>query len=63
MTHNYKNFTLYHCYCGFPRKAWVIFWGDTYNGVGMTLKEAKDIVNGIIAEDEQWYKEQARISV
>ena len=49
MTRTYKGFTLYHCHCGFPKMAWVIFWGNTYKGVAKTLKDAKEQVNEIIA--------------
>ena len=49
MTRDYKGFTLHRCHCGYPKMAWVIFWGYTFKGVAFTLKEAKSKVNELIA--------------
>ena len=58
MTREYKGFTLYRCYCGYPKMAWSIFWGYTWKASAITLKEAKAKVNDIIAKDKQWHDER-----
>lgn len=55
----YKGFTLIKCFCGYPEKRWVIYWGHNLMGNALTKKNAKEKVNEIISS-EKWYAEHTK---
>lgn len=49
----YKGYSLFHCWCGYPEKRWLILLGNTWQHTAKTLKEAKNWINGMLNQNHQ----------
>ena len=41
----YKGYELYHCWCGYPQKRWLILLAGKWKHTARSLKKAKKWIN------------------